>query len=114
MSNDKYLQMCARIMERIKRTMDYCAGVSREEFMNNVMLQEACVFNVLQVGELAARAIDYAFDRDHPSIPWRQMRGMRNRIVHDYDGVRLDTVWDTINHDFPILLNGLTQDESVE
>lgn len=68
------------------------------------MLQEACIFNVLQVGELAARAIEYGFHLEHPDIMWHQMRGMRNRIVHDYEGIRLEIVWETINVDFPELL----------
>ncbi len=68
------------------------------------MIQDACIFNVLQVGELDARAIEYGIDQEHPEIMWRQMRGMRNRIVHDYEGVRLSIVWDTIHEDFPVLL----------
>ncbi len=76
--------------------MEYCDSITLDDFMANRQLQEACIFNVLQVGELAARIIELGLDREHPQIMWRQMRGMRNRIVHDYDGIRLGIVWDTI------------------
>ncbi len=49
--------------------------------------------------------IEYGMDQVHPEIMWRQMRGMRNRIVHDYEGIRMEIVWDTINNDFPELLS---------
>lgn len=104
MSNEPFLQIRDKMVERVKRTLAYCEGVDRETFMRQTMLQEACVFNVLQVGELAAKAIERGYDQVAADIPWRQMRGMRNRIVHDYEGVRLDTVWDAIQSDFPALL----------
>ncbi len=107
MSNEKYIQICSRIANHVRKTMDYCSNVDYQAFANNAMLQEACVFNVLQVGELAAKVIEYGYDKSHPDIPWHQMRGMRNRIVHDYDGVRLGSVWDTIQNDFPELSEAL-------
>ena len=57
-------------------------------------------FNVLQIGELSRNALNDVFKDAHPEIPWRQMYGLRNRIVHDYEGVRLKIVWDTITQDF--------------
>ncbi len=87
--------------------MGYCHGKTLEEFLADKMLQEACVFNVLQIGELAAKAIELGLEQEYPAIEWRQMRGMRNRIVHDYDGIRLSIVWETISKDFPELLKKL-------
>ena len=105
MNKDKYEQTCDKISRHIQHTLSYCQGVSRDDFFANRMLQEACIFNVLQVGELAAKAIELGIDNEHPEIEWRQMRGMRNRIVHDYEGIRLEIVWETIQNDFPELLN---------
>ena len=102
--SSKFDQIRIRIAEHIRQTLDYCNGVDRDEFLRNRMIQDACVFNVLQVGELAARAIECGIDLEHPEIMWRQMRGMRNRIVHDYEGIQLGIVWDTIQNDFPELL----------
>ena len=64
----------------------YCKGVSYTDFINNSMLIEACVFNLSQIGEISSK-VDRAFEEEYPEIPWRQIYGLRNRIVHDYEGV---------------------------
>ena len=104
MNMNKYEQIRERINRHIQHTLDYCQGISHDDFLENQMLQEACIFNILQIGELAAKVIEYGLDEDHPEIEWRQMRGMRNRIVHDYEGVKLEIFWETIRNDFPRLL----------
>lgn len=103
MSNNRFEQIREKIIHHIERTISYCQDASSEDFFNNPMMQEACILNVLQIGELAAKAIEWGIDAEYPDIEWRQMRGMRNRIVHDYDGVRLEIVWETIRNDFPAL-----------
>lgn len=69
---------------------------------------EACVFNLSQMGELC-RIVDAAFAEGHPEIPWREMNGLRNRIVHDYEGVNLRLVWEIISGDIPDLRNILKE-----
>ena len=64
------------------------------------------MFNLSQIGELAGK-LDTAFMQSFPSIPWRQMRGLRNRIVHDYEGVNLMLIWQIIQEDLPVLLEQL-------
>lgn len=63
---------------------------------------EACVFNLSQLGELC-RAVDESFAAIHPEIPWKEMYGLRNRIVHDYEGVNLRLIWEIISEDIPEL-----------
>ena len=65
MSNDA--AVLARIMERMERTLRYCEGRSCEDFERDLMLQEACVFNVLQIGELTKKGLSDAFIQAHPS-----------------------------------------------
>lgn len=103
---DKDLQIIGKIIKRIESDMTYCDGETSETFYHNPMLQEACVFNLLQIGELANR-LTRAFTDSHPAIPWRQIIGLRNRLVHDYDGIRLTVVWETIKNDFPELKSRL-------
>ncbi len=62
------------------------------------MLTEACVFNLSQIGELANR-LDDDFTLAHAEIPWRSLYGLRNRIVHDYDGVNMNLIWTIITED---------------
>lgn len=103
MSN-KTKQTLEKILLRMERTLGYCAGQTFASFQTNQMLQEACVFNILQIGELANAGLDDRFTAEHRDIAWHQMYGMRNRIAHDYDGIRLTIVWQTITEDFPLLI----------
>lgn len=64
---------------------------------------EACVFNLMQIGELAKISLSEEFKQELKTIPWKQLYGMRNRIVHGYSGVNMRIVWDTIVEDLPAL-----------
>ena len=76
--------------------------------MVNSQLIEACVFNFLQMGELAGR-IDENFKKSHSDIPWHKLRGLRNRLVHDYEGVNIELIWDIISNDLGDLLSHLVK-----
>lgn len=88
------------------KLIDYCSGYTYDTFTADVKLVEACVFNLSQLGELC-RVVDDAFAAAHPEIPWREMYGLRNRIVHDYEGVNLRLVWEIISEDIPALKDTL-------
>lgn len=103
MSN-KIRQTLDKMLQRMERTLGYCAGQTFGSFQTNQMLQEACVFNILQIGELANTGLNDEFTSAHHDIAWHQMYGMRNRIAHNYDGIRLTIVWQTITEDFPLLI----------
>ena len=66
------------------------------------MLVEACVFNLSQMGELV-KNVDDEYKKEQLGIPWYQLYGLRNRIVHDYEGVNLKLVWQIIRDDLPSL-----------
>jgi uncharacterized protein with HEPN domain len=66
------------------------------------MLVEACVFNLSQIGELV-KNVDDEYKKEQLGIPWHQLYGLRNRIVHDYEGVNLKLVWQIIRDDLPSL-----------
>lgn len=89
-----------------EKLMDYCAGHTYETFILDIKLVEARVFNLSQIGELC-RVVEDVFAQAHPEIPWREMYGLRNRIVHDYDGVNLRLVWEIISEDIPVLKGAL-------
>lgn len=84
------------------KLMDYCSGYSYNTFIADTKLVEACVFNLSQMGELC-RIVDDSFALSHPQVPWRELYGLRNRIVHDYEGVNLRLVWEIISEDIPAL-----------
>lgn len=99
MKNDVIMEKMHRY---VRKVLDYCAGCDYEQFMTDSKLVEACVFNISQLGELC-RLPDDSFKAAHPEIPWREMYGLRNRIVHDYEGVNLQLVWQIISDDLPAL-----------
>ena len=109
MSDKRNTQALRKIIAHIDHTLEYCNGMEYDAFMDNRMLQEACVFNIMQIGELARNGIGENFTALHPEIPWRQMYGLRNRIAHDYEGIQMKIVWETITQDFLPLKAALSQ-----
>ena len=91
-----------KILKYISKVLDYTKDTEYDAFINNSILVEACVFNLSQIGELANK-IDKEFEESNPSIPWRVMYGLRNKIVHDYEGVNLVLIWDIVKEDLPEL-----------
>ena len=89
-----------------EKVLSYCKDLTYEEFSNNSLVVDASVFNLSQIGELTGK-IDVYYKQEHPEIPWREMYGLRNRVVHDYEGVNLQLVWEIIKEDLPQLLDDL-------
>ena len=90
----------------VRKVLDYCRGYDYAAFSADSKLVEACVFNLSQLGELC-KVVDDSFTAAPPEIPWREMYGLRNRIVHDYEGVNLKLVWEIIQGDLPELEEAL-------
>lgn len=100
----KDMQVLNKIYEHICSVLKYCKGCKTlEEFQSDSMRVEACVFNLMQIGELAKQSLSDEAKQQIKNIPWRQIYGMRNRIVHGYSGVNMLIVWDTIHDDLPDL-----------
>ncbi len=90
----------SKMLTYIDKILRYCSGMEYEDFKANEIILEACVFNISQLGEIANK-VDTEFEKAHPEVPWRQIYGLRNRIVHDYEGVNLKLVWEIIRTDLP-------------
>lgn len=95
MRNEERIQ---HMLIHIDKIETYCRGKSFSDFVSDTMLTEACVFNLSQIGELV-HGLDDSFIEAHDTIPWIEIYGLRNRIVHDYDGVNLKLVWEIITGD---------------
>jgi len=104
--DDKNLKAVKKIITHAEKAISYCAGMDAEKFLANETIAEASIFNVMQIGE-AARSLDDDFLATHKAIPWHKIRGLRNRIVHNYEGVDFLVVWDVINNDLPDLTRQL-------
>lgn len=101
---NKDLQVLKKIFDHINAVISYCSNCdSLDDFQDDSMRVEACVFNLMQIGELAKTALSDEAKSEILTIPWKQLYGMRNRIVHGYSGVDMRIVWDTIHDDLPVL-----------
>jgi uncharacterized protein with HEPN domain len=100
MKNDQvYLE---HILEAISKIENFVDGLKKVDFDQNVLIQDAVIRNVEIIGE-ATKRISKQFTRLHPEIPWQDMAGMRDKLIHDYLDVDLDVVWKTVEIDLPLL-----------
>lgn len=98
------MQVLRKIYQHIMSVLSYCEECKNlEEFQCDSMRVEACVFNLMQIGELSKNDLSDDVKKEIKAIPWKQIYGMRNRIVHGYSGVDMRIVWDTISEDLPKL-----------
>lgn len=81
----------------------YIARWSRQDLETDMQLQDAIVLRLLIICE-AARRISEETQQSLPTVPWSAINGMRNLLVHEYDEIDLDIVWDTLQISLPVLI----------
>lgn len=77
-------------------------GNSWEAFSGDKVFQNACGLCVLQIGELANQLSD-DFKSNHATIPWKNIKGMRNVVAHNYGSISVQVLWETLTNDIPTL-----------
>ncbi len=90
----------------IKNIEKYTKGMDFENFIANQMVEDAVVRNLMIIGE-AITQISKEIGAQYPTIFWREIIGMRNKIIHEYFGVDKRIVWNTIKDDLPKLKSEL-------
>jgi uncharacterized protein with HEPN domain len=90
------------ILYCIDHIQSYTSGLSFESFASNYLVIEACLYNVQIIGEAVSQLPDDIKDRNK-DIPWALIKGMRNRLIHEYFGTDLPVVWNVIRTDIPSL-----------
>lgn len=78
----------------------YAQDISYDDFTADELYLTFSIFALSQLGEHANR-LERSFFQTHPELPWMALRGIRNRIVHDYEGVQFRVLWDVIQNDIP-------------
>ena len=80
----------------------YVSDLSKEEFAEQDLIQDAVVRRLEIIGE-AARQLPTELRDLYPDIPWRRIAGLRNRLTHEYFGIVVDRVWNVVQDDLPTL-----------
>ena len=97
-------------LEKIEKNANLCIvyikGMDLAKFSADDKTVNACVFCLSQIGELVGKLSD-KFIKQHPAIEWHKIKGLRNRIVHDYEGLKLNMVWDVLTEFLPTLIKYL-------
>ena len=91
------------MLERSARIERFVVGVDRDAFLRDEKTADSVVRNLEVIGEAASR-LPHAFRQQHATVPWRQIIGLRHRIVHDYFDVDLDLVWTIVRSELPALV----------
>lgn len=99
MKDDKIYLL--HIRDAISRLIDYTSE-GYDFFLEDIKTQDAVLKNLEVIGE-ATKKISEKFRQENQNIPWKSMSGMRDKLVHDYFGVNLDIIWETIEKNIPKL-----------
>jgi len=91
------------MIEAAQEAVGYVEGLTREAFDSQRPLQHSVVRCIEVIGEAASR-ISSELRNAYPTIPWQDMTGMRNRLIHAYFDLDLDLVWQTVNEELPNLI----------
>ncbi len=91
------------MMLAARKALRHIDRLNWAEFESSELHQDAVLHSLEIIGE-AARRVSQEFQDRHPEIPWKDMAGMRNRLVHEYFRINLAAVWDTVQNDLPDLI----------
>ena len=87
-----------------RKILNFTEGFDQQRFEKDEVMQHAVVRLIQIIGE-AARMISPEFKQEHSDIPWPEIIGMRNRLIHEYFRIIPEKVWETVEKDIPVLIS---------
>ncbi len=94
------------ILDAISRIEEYVQNLNYVDFIANHLVQDGVVRQIEIIGE-AAKNLSQETKEKNPAISWKDINGMRDKLIHAYFGVDMDAVWDTVKKDIPVLKNAI-------
>ncbi|MDO8126837.1 MAG: DUF86 domain-containing protein [Candidatus Brocadiales bacterium] len=91
------------ILIAARRSKEFITGITWKDFAQSKLHQDAVIKTLEIIGEAAGK-ISQETRHAHPEIPWNELIGMRNRLIHEYFRIDLEKVWDTVQNDIPSLI----------
>jgi len=99
---EEFLDYIEDIIEAMNDAISFVEGMEYDDFLNDRKTIYAVIRAIEIIGE-AVKKIPELVKNRYPKIPWRDMAGMRDKLIHEYFGVNLRAVWDTVKQDIPNL-----------
>ena len=96
----------ADIKNAIRLALEFAQGMVRQEFEDDLKTQSAVIHQLLIMGE-AVKRLSLEYREEHPDLPWKLMAGLRDVLIHGYDIVDTDEVWQTLHVDLPEILSNM-------
>jgi uncharacterized protein with HEPN domain len=88
------------ILDAINRIEEYASGLNHEGFMRSSLVQDGVIRQVEIIGE-ATKNLSPSLKERYAEIPWKDIAGMRDKLIHQYFGVDISAVWETVVQDLP-------------
>lgn len=98
----EFLDYLDDIVNALNKVEDFTKDMKYEEFIEDDKTTFAVIRALEIIGE-AVKKIPPSIKKQHPQIPWKDMAGMRDKLIHEYFGVKTKVVWETIKQDIPPL-----------
>ena len=95
------------ILDAIDQIEEYTSDLKKDDFLNNRLVQDAVVRNFEIIGE-ATKNLSPSFRKKYAKMPWKNMSGMRDKLIHNYMGVDWDIIWATVTDVLPDIKNKIT------
>ena len=90
------------ILNAVNNVEDFIKGIEKAEFIKNALVSSAVIRQLEVIGE-AVKKLSFGLKKSYPDVPWRDIAGLRNKLIHEYFGVDLSLVWIIALRDLPAL-----------
>jgi uncharacterized protein with HEPN domain len=101
MSSDQ--EIILDLYHALNQILTFTQNMDKQEFINDEKTQSSVLYQLVIMGE-AVNRLSEQFKNQYPQIPFNEIRGMKNRVVHEYKEVDCDIIWEAIQKDIPELI----------